>query len=82
MDYISYFLAKNKKGYCTHFASAGTMILRYMGIPARYVEGYVFSYTDMINDGTLLEDASYEEYYDGYSPLGETALMEVDIPDG
>ena len=82
MDYISYFLSKNKKGYCTHFASAGTMMLRQMGIPARYVEGYVFSYTDVVTDGEIIEDAHYEDYYDGYSPLGETALMEMEIPDG
>ena len=82
MDYISYFLSRNKKGYCTHFASAGTMMLRQMGIPARYVEGYVFSYTDVVTDGEIVEGAQYEDYYDGYSPLGETALMEVEIPDG
>lgn len=81
MDYISYFLAKNKKGYCTHFASAGTMMLRNVGIPARYVEGYVFSYGNLVAEGELVEGAAYEEYYDGYSPLGETALMELEIPD-
>ena len=82
MDYISYFLSKNKKGYCTHFASAGTMMLRNVGIPARYVEGYVFSYGDVLTEGELVDGASYEDYYDGYSPLGDTALMELEIPDG
>ena len=81
MDYISYFLSKNKKGYCSHFASAGTMMLRNMGIPARYVEGYVFTYTDVVTDGKILEDVPYEDYYEGYSPLGETALLELEIPD-
>lgn len=81
MDYVSYFLSKNKKGYCSHFASAGTLMLRYAGIPARYVEGYVFTYSDVVNDGKLIEDVPYEEYYDGYSPLGETALVELEIPD-
>lgn len=80
-DYISYFLNRNKKGYCSHFASAGTMLFRYMGIPARYVEGYALSYADMALDGTLLEDEKYEDYYSGYSPLGETALVEVDVSD-
>ncbi len=28
------------QGYCTHFASAATIIMRNAGIPARYVEGY------------------------------------------
>ena len=81
MDYISYFLSKNKKGFCTHFASAGTMMLRYMGIPARYVEGYVFTYTDVVTDGEILENENYEDYYDGYAPLGDTAVLEVEVPD-
>ena len=40
-DFIEYFLTEQKKGYCTYFASAGVMLMREMGIPARYVEGYV-----------------------------------------
>lgn len=81
MDYISYFLDRNKKGFCTHFASAGTMLFRYMGIPARYVEGYMVSYTEVVTEGDILVDEPYEEYYDGYAPLGKTALVEVEIPD-
>jgi len=40
-DAIEYFLITGKKGYCIHFASAGALILRELGIPARYVYGYV-----------------------------------------
>ena len=40
-DFIEYFLTEQKKGYCTYFASAGVMFMRELGIPARYVEGYV-----------------------------------------
>ncbi len=39
-DFVEYFLYENKIGYCAHYASAGTLMLRAMGIPARYVEGY------------------------------------------
>lgn len=80
-DFISRFLIQNKKGFCAHFASAATMIFRYMGIPARYVEGYVFSYNDVLTDGDLVEDARYEDYYEGYSELGETALIRLEVPD-
>ena len=38
-DFISYFLTENKKGCCTSFASAGVMLLRASGIPARYASG-------------------------------------------
>lgn len=80
-DYISHFLLESKRGYCSHFASSATMLFRYMGIPARFVEGYAFSYADVVDDGFLVEGADYSEYYDGHSALGETALIEVEIPD-
>ena len=40
-DFIDYFISEQKKGYCTYFATAGVMLLRHYGIPARYVEGYI-----------------------------------------
>lgn len=39
-DFIDYFLFREKKGYCTYFASAATIMCRIAGIPARYVEGF------------------------------------------
>lgn len=40
-DVVEYFLFQGEKGYCEHFASAGVLLLREMGVPARYVSGYV-----------------------------------------
>lgn len=79
-DFINYFLEESRKGYCSYFASAATLIFRYYGIPARYVEGFAASYDEILN-GTLVEGARYEEYYKGYSELGETALVEVVLTD-
>lgn len=39
-DYIEYFLFEQKKGYCEHYATAGTVLLRFKGVPARYAAGY------------------------------------------
>jgi hypothetical protein len=39
-EFLDYFLFKEKKGYCTYFATAMTMMCRIAGIPARYVEGF------------------------------------------
>jgi len=41
MDFVSTFLLLNKQGYCTHFASSMTVLCRMVGLPARYVEGFV-----------------------------------------
>lgn len=40
-DTIAYFLETGHEGYCMHFASAGALILQSLGVPARYVSGYV-----------------------------------------
>ena len=40
-DYLMYFLTKARKGNSSFYASAGTLMYRYYGIPARYVEGYL-----------------------------------------
>lgn len=40
-DPVEYFLSTSHEGYCVHFASAGVFMLRQMGVPARYVTGYV-----------------------------------------
>lgn len=39
-DFVDYFLTEQQEGYCTHFASAGVLLFRLLGVPARYVEGY------------------------------------------
>ena len=39
-DFVEYFLFESRQGYCVHFASAAAAMLRAMGIPARYAEGY------------------------------------------
>lgn len=40
-DFVEDFLFHKKKGYCVHFATAATLMFRQMGIPARYVTGYI-----------------------------------------
>lgn len=40
-DFCEWFLNEAEEGYCVHFASACTALLRALGIPSRYVSGYV-----------------------------------------
>ncbi len=40
-DFVTSFLLNTRKGYCTYFASAMTVLCRMIGLPARYVEGYL-----------------------------------------
>ncbi len=48
-DFVDYFLFENKKGYCVHFASAAVLLLRSLGVPARYAEGYLITEGDIKN---------------------------------
>lgn len=69
-DFVNYFLTKSKKGYCTYFASSAVLMLRELGIPARYVGGYMVDTTDndyrtvidsmFKNDVYILEDENKE----------------------
>lgn len=79
-DFINYFLTTNRKGYCAHFASAATLIFREMGIPARYVEGYAFGLeTALASEENITK--KYEDYYQGYSYLGKSTVLDVEVTD-
>ena len=40
-DFALWFLYRAETGYCVHFATAATVLLRAAGVEARYVEGYM-----------------------------------------
>ena len=40
-DFVDFFLFEEKKGYCTYFASTMAVLGRNIGIPTRYVEGFL-----------------------------------------
>ena len=43
---LDHFLLQGKAGHCEYFASATTLLLRHLGIPARYVVGYAIQEWD------------------------------------
>ena len=62
-EFVEDFLFRQHQGFCIHFATAGTLLFRMYGIPARYVSGYVIhpqdlhatdsgSYTSQITDAS------------------------------
>lgn len=67
-DFVSYFLTESHEGYCMHFASAATLMLRYLGVPARYVAGYV-AYVPSSGKVDVPDSAAHawvEVYIEGY----------------
>lgn len=66
-DFVEHFLAEGR-GYCVHFATAGAMLLRMQGIPARYASGYV-AHLDVSGYAKVLDSNAHawvEIYLDGY----------------
>lgn len=40
-DFVDYFLFESKEGYCTYYATAMAVLGRCVGVPIRYVEGFL-----------------------------------------
>jgi|GEM_PF-2817604 len=80
-DFILYFLTKNKHGFCQHFASSAVMLLRSMNIPARYVEGYMFSFSDVSSNSEILEDIDPATMHDGPSFFSDAPVVNVPVTD-
>lgn len=62
VDAVEHFLFTSKEGYCDYYASAMTMMLRSVGVPARFVVGYtpgeLIQTEDMLQMG--IQSQSYQ----------------------
>lgn len=65
-DFVCWFLTQSDTGYCVHFASAAAVLLRWCGVPARYVTGYYVSAKQGQWTAVTEDDAhAWVEYFDG-----------------
>ncbi len=77
-DIALWLLIESDTGYCVHFATAATLMLRSLGIPARYVSGYCVDLDkDNPNSKIVTTDNAHAwvEYYDdniGWVPFDAT----------
>lgn len=71
-DFIEYFVTESHEGYCVHFASTAVMLLRSMGIPARYVEGFALSWDELEEAGpegwVEVKDSRSHAWAEAYCP--------------
>ncbi|MCH5206176.1 MAG: transglutaminase domain-containing protein [Oscillospiraceae bacterium] len=69
MDFVpetptaEYFLFDSKRGICTDFATASTLLLRAAGIPARYTEGFVLDEESRDVNGRYVVTAAQAHAY-------------------
>ncbi len=79
-DVIEYFLTNQDRGYCMHFASSATLLLRYVGVPARYCEGYVIQASDLENGIIVSEEDGKTTVEVEITDASAHAWVEVYIP--
>lgn len=83
-DFVDYFLFEGKEGYCTYYASAMTVLLRCIDIPARYVEGYMLppeSENGVFKVTNQQAHAWVEVYFEGFGwiPFEPTSPFGVNM---
>lgn len=81
-DVAEWFLNDAETGYCMHFANATAVMLRALGVPARYVTGYCANVVD--GKATVTSDNAHAwvEYFDeriGWIPLDATS-SDFEVP--
>lgn len=58
-DYVDQFLFESKRGYCDNFSSAMVVMLRSVGIPARWTKGYTHgTYQEAISADRILYEVT------------------------
>ena len=62
-DFVLWFLDEAESGYCVHFATTATALLRAVGVPARYVTGYVCKVSGAKTTVTSLNAHAWVEYF-------------------
>ena len=78
-DFVLYFLNVSRQGYCIHYATAATLMLRALGVPARFTSGFAVPiYSDEIGLPVVVTDYNahswVEVFYEqvGWLPLEVT----------
>ena len=84
-DFALWFLEEADRGYCVHFATAATVLLRAAGVPARYVTGYMLEAAAGEAVTVTEENAhAWAEYYEPnlglWLPLEVTPAEETPVP--
>ncbi|HWB84810.1 MAG TPA: DUF3488 and transglutaminase-like domain-containing protein [Bryobacteraceae bacterium] len=67
-DPLADFLFRRKKGYCEYFASAMTVMLRSLGIPARLVTGFQSGVYNPISDLWLIRASDAHSWVEAWIP--------------
>ncbi len=74
-DFALWFLEDGDTGYCVHFATATSVLMRAAGIPARYVTGYM---TQVISGAECaVPDSQAHAWVEYYHPYNGWTVLEA-----
>lgn len=67
-DPISQFLFETKRGHCEYFASSMAILLRFMGIPSRVVNGFQTGEYNSVAKDFIVREADAHSWVEAYFP--------------
>ncbi len=79
-DFAMWFLGESDTGYCVHFASAAAVLLRSVGIPARYVTGYIVNLRE--NQQTVVTADKAHAWVEYLDPWEGWTILEATPAEG
>jgi len=69
-DFVDYFIFDGRQGYCVYFATALVVMARALGMPARYMEGYIVTSNQNLEGWRWVDNSTAhawaEIYFEGY----------------
>lgn len=79
-DPVAYFLRKKKAAHCEFFAASATLLLRHVGVPARYVTGYLAHEPGTVPGETVVRERDAHAWCEAW--VDGTGWVSVDATPG
>ncbi len=67
-DPLAHFLFKRQAGHCEYFATAMTVMVRSLGIPARYINGFLLGEYNDVADSYIVRGSDAHSWVEVYFP--------------
>jgi len=67
-DPLAYFLLHRRAGHCEYFATAMTVMVRSLGIPARYINGFLLGEYNDVADSYIVRGSDAHSWVEVYFP--------------
>ena len=81
-DPLAYFLFVRRAGHCEYFASAMTVMLRTLGIPARYINGFLPGEYNEVGNDYIVRGSDAHSWVEAYFPDAGWIAFDPTPPSG